>query len=69
MTVQPIRDMKKINQMFNYLMKRDPKYAILFKMGINTGLRISDIIPIKVSDIYRNDFNFREYLIFNSASN
>jgi integrase len=63
MTVQPIRDMKKINQMFNYLMKRDPKYAILFKMGINTGLRISDIIPIKVSDIYRNDFNFREYLI------
>lgn len=63
MTVQPIRDMKKIKQMYNYLAKHNPKYAVLFKMGINTGLRISDIIPIKISDIYRNDFNFKEHLI------
>lgn len=63
MTVQPIRDMKKIKQMYNYLTKNNPKYAVLFKMGINTGLRVSDIIPIKISDIYRNDFKFKEHLI------
>ncbi len=63
MTVQPIRDMKKIKKMYNYLEEYNPKYAVLFKMGINTGLRISDIIPIKISDIYHQDFNFKEHLI------
>jgi len=52
MTVEPIRDKQKINKMYYYLKGRDPKYGLLFKFGINTGLRISDILPIKLSDIF-----------------
>jgi len=40
----------------------DPKYALIFKFGINTGLRISDIIPIKAKDIFNEKWQFREYL-------
>ncbi len=62
MTVQPIRDKKKIKQMYVYLAGYESKYAVLFKFGINTGLRISDIIPIKVKEICLENMQFREYL-------
>ena len=50
-TVQPIRDKDKIEQMKVELMKLDYKYYILFVLGINTGLRISDLLELKVQDI------------------
>jgi len=49
--------------MYYYLNGKDPKYGLLFKFGLNTGLRISDILPLKVKDIYTPDNRFREYLI------
>lgn len=63
MTVEPIRDKTKIKQLYQYLNSNHPKYAMIFKFGINTGLRISDIIPVKVSDIYNEAFHFKEYFI------
>lgn len=63
MTVEPIRDKEKIKQMYFCLNGRNPKYGLLFKMGLNTGLRISDILPIKKSDVYNAKGEFREYLI------
>jgi integrase len=63
LTVEPIRNKAKIRQMYYYLNGKDPKYGLLFKFGLNTGLRISDILPIKVKDIYTNNGHFREYLI------
>lgn len=51
MTVEPIRDKVKIKQMYQYLNGKDSKYGLLFKFGLNTGLRISDILPLKVKDI------------------
>ncbi|HHV38926.1 MAG TPA: tyrosine-type recombinase/integrase [Tepidimicrobium sp.] len=63
MAVEPIRDRTKINQMYYYLNGRNPKYGILFKFGLNTGLRISDILPLKVKDIYNENGDFKEYLI------
>lgn len=65
MTVEPIRDKAKIRQLYQYLNGNEPKYALIFKFGINTGLRISDIIPIKASDIFIEKWKFREYLIIN----
>ena len=62
MTVEPIRDKAKIKQLYQYLNGSDPKYALVFKVGINTGLRISDIIPLKVKDIFNNNIQFRDYL-------
>ena len=63
MTVEPIRDKSKIKEMYNYLNKKEPKYGLIFKFGLNTGLRISDILPVKVNDIYNNNYEFHEYLV------
>lgn len=61
MTVEPIREKEKLTQMYNLLYNRNPKYAVIFKFGINTGLRISDIIPIRVSSIFLEDGSFKDY--------
>jgi len=63
MTVEPIRDKTKIKQMYHLLKGKDEKYALLFKFGLNTGLRISDIIPLKVKDIMSPNMKFQDYLI------
>lgn len=51
-TVQPIRDKKKIDIMKTLLREKDEKYYILFRVGINVGLRVSDILSLKVSDVH-----------------
>lgn len=63
MTVEPIRDKAKVKQMYNYLNGKDSKYGLIFKFGLNTGLRISDIIPLKVKDIFNENMQFMDYLI------
>ncbi|MBB6216643.1 integrase [Anaerosolibacter carboniphilus] len=47
-TVQPIRDKDKIETMKNELLKLGYKNYLLFVVGINTGLRISDILNLRV---------------------
>lgn len=49
--VQPIRDKKIIEQFKNELLKNGLRDYMLFVIGINTGLRISDILELKVSDV------------------
>ncbi len=49
--VQPIRDKKKIQTMKTVLKAKDEKYYIMFLIGINVGLRVSDILTLKVSDV------------------
>ena len=49
--MQPIRDKKKIQTMKTVLKAKDEKYYIMFLIGINVGLRISDILTLKVSDV------------------
>lgn len=49
--------------MINYLNEwgRD-RDALLFRFGINTILRVSDIIKLRYCDIYDNNYKFKEYL-------
>lgn len=49
--VQPIRDRNTINNMKNELLKSGSRNYMLFNIGINTGLRVSDILGLKVSDV------------------
>lgn len=49
--VEPIRDREKIELMKTELMKRGYRDYLLFVMGINTGLRISDLLELKVEDV------------------
>lgn len=49
--VQPIRDRETIQKMKNELLKTGIRNYILFNIGINTGLRVSDILRLKVEDV------------------
>jgi integrase len=53
--VQPIRDKNKIQQMKDILIKNGYRDFLLFTAGINTGLRISDLLKLKVSDIKESE--------------
>ncbi|MFQ4603357.1 hypothetical protein C4U98_00035 [Clostridioides difficile] len=50
-TVEPIRDKAKIKEMQVYLESIHPKWSIMFKLGVLTGLRVSDILNLKVEDV------------------
>lgn len=49
--VEPIRDSQKVRDIQEYLKRTDPRNYILFITGIYTGLRISDILRLKISDV------------------
>lgn len=49
--VQPIRQMDKIKEMKNILALNGKRDELLFSLGINTGLRISDLLKLKVEDV------------------
>jgi integrase len=49
--VQPIRDKKKLEEIKVNLKKQSLRDWFLFVMGINTGLRISDLLKLKVKDV------------------
>ena len=50
-TVQPIKDKAKIEAMKKILRASTLRNELLFVLGINTGLRISDILALKIADI------------------
>lgn len=54
-TVQPIRNEKDIDHMRKTLYAMNPKYGLMFAIGVNTGLRISDILALNIGDIRGKD--------------
>lgn len=50
-TVHAIRNKDLIDKIKTYLKSKNTRNYILFLLGINTGLRISDLLNLKVSDI------------------
>jgi len=50
-TVHPITNKFLIDRIKNYLKSKNTRDYILFLLGINTGLRISDLLNLKVCDI------------------
>lgn len=49
--VQPIRDRQTVKDIYQYLMERNPRNGIIYAMGIYTGLRISDILNLRIRDV------------------
>ncbi|APH21925.1 site-specific integrase [Clostridium botulinum] len=49
--VEPIRDTQKVRDIQEYLKRTNERNYILFITGIYTGLRISDILRLKVQDV------------------
>lgn len=69
-TTQPIRNKNQLKQFVNYYLYTNPvprNYALIV-MGLNTALRISDILKLKWSEVY--DFNkekFKKHLLVHEA--
>ncbi|OLS34204.1 site-specific integrase [Alkalihalophilus pseudofirmus] len=58
--VQPIRDMEKIFEIQEFLLEQNERNYMLFVTGIYTGLRISDILRLKVKDVRGQYIDIRE---------
>lgn len=58
--VQPIRDPEYIRAIKKYLFDWNYRNYMLFVLGINSGLRISDILKLKVSDTHKPHFDIVE---------
>ncbi|CEG29812.1 site-specific integrase [Bacillus sp. B-jedd] len=58
--VQPIRDPEIIAGIKQYLRDESDRNYMLFVLGINSGLRISDILPLRVKDAQKSHFTLRE---------
>lgn len=62
-TVEPIRDVNKIDRIKgNLLKKKNPRDLLLFVLGINTGLRIGDILPLKLGDVKDGQGDPKDYV-------
>lgn len=60
--VEPIRQIEKIRLMKIYLRKRSKRDFLLFVLGINTGLRISQLLELLCSDVL-HDGSPRNFLL------
>lgn len=49
--VEPIRDTDDIERLKDYLRSRSERNYVLVMCGLYSGLRISDIVPLKVRDV------------------
>ena len=54
--VQPIRQQSLLQDIAAYLKRKNERDYILFMVGIYTGLRISDILKLRVSDLKNKDY-------------
>lgn len=67
---QPIRDIKKLEMMKNELKKSNYRDYLLFKTGINTGLRVSDIRILRVEDVREESGAMKDHItIFEEKTN
>lgn len=65
--VEPIRDLRKVTQIKNTLKGAGRiRDLLLFHLGINSALRLSDLLTVKVSDLFdnagipKNSFDIKE---------
>lgn len=54
--VEPIRSLEEVSAVENYLKRKNKRNFLIFVLGINTGLRISDILGLDVKDVLNTDF-------------
>lgn len=59
--VEPIRDIESINAMKKVLASQSQRNLLLFVLGINTGIRISDLLTLKVRDVWDGQ-DIKEFL-------
>ena len=58
--VQPIRDRKLVDRMKLYLHRKSLRDWCLFVVGINSGLRVSDLLALRVRDVQDDSGKMRD---------
>ena len=59
--VDPIKSRDDVRKVEEWLAKRNKRNRLIFAIGTNTGLRVSDILNLNVSDVYgRTHISIRE---------
>lgn len=49
--VEPIKDRKQLQAIEEYLASYSKRNQLIFAIGVNTGLRVSDILALDISDV------------------
>lgn len=62
-TTEPIRDPEKLQRLFAYLTNQNPRNYVLAVTQLNTALRVSDIVTLKVSSFFHPSGAVREYVV------
>lgn len=61
--VEPIRDLNRVQRIKgNLKRKKNPRDLLLFTAGINLGLRISDLLRLKVGDVKDRKGDIRDFI-------
>jgi len=65
--VDPIKDIESIHAIKAVLKKQSQRDLLLFVFGINTGIRVSDLLSLKVKDI-RDEDGIKEFLYLQDST-
>ena len=60
-TVDALRDLEQINSIKEYLKKHSARDYLLFVFGINTGLKISELLLIKVKELFTSEGEIKDF--------
>lgn len=60
--VQPIRDLGKLEEMKEELKKNGTRDYLMFLTGINSGMRVSDIIRLNIDDVRNSNGTMKEHI-------
>ncbi len=55
-TVEPIRNIDEIKRVEDILAHQSQRNLLLFTLGVNSGLRISDLLALNVGDVHKKSY-------------
>lgn len=61
-TTLPIADREKVKKMLTNLRGKNPRDALLFQTGVNTILRIGDLLRLTVGHVANPDYTIKKYI-------
>lgn len=63
-TVEPIKNVKDIKKIKQFLLgKSNKRDYMLFVVGINVGLRVGDLLQLKISDVIEANGKFKDKIV------
>lgn len=60
--VEPIKDVKKIQGMKNYLLGKNSRDYLLFVLGINSAVRINDLLQLTWGEILKPNMKIKSFI-------